>query len=87
MCKDLTNIQNMVFSMKKPLYDGVDLTSGRRGGRSDASGMWAILVDLCCRKPVSTGEGVNANIYKELFLKQHMVPWVQRTYPGGKYVF
>jgi AraC-like DNA-binding protein len=35
---------------------------------------------------IAAGEKVNAAIYQEL-LRQHVVPWLQRTYPGGNYVF
>jgi hypothetical protein len=35
---------------------------------------------------VSAGKRVNANIYQDL-LRKHVVPWIQRTYLGGNYVF
>jgi hypothetical protein len=35
---------------------------------------------------VFAGERVNADFYQEL-LRQHVVPWVQKLYPDGKYVF
>jgi hypothetical protein len=38
------------------------------------------------QKLVSAGKQINAEVYQE-FLRQLEVPWVKRTYPGGKYVF
>jgi hypothetical protein len=35
---------------------------------------------------VSAGERVNADVYQDL-LRKHVVPWIQRTYPDGNYVF
>jgi DDE superfamily endonuclease len=35
---------------------------------------------------VAAGERINAAIYQEL-LRQHVVPWLKRTYPDGNYVF
>ncbi len=35
---------------------------------------------------VSAGEHVNADVYQDL-LRKHVVPWIQRTYPDGNYVF
>jgi hypothetical protein len=35
---------------------------------------------------VGTGKEVYVDVYQDL-LRQHMVPWVQRTYPDGNYVF
>jgi hypothetical protein len=35
---------------------------------------------------VSAGKRVNANVYQDL-LRKHVVPWIQRTYSGGNYVF
>ncbi len=35
---------------------------------------------------VGTGKEVYVDVYQDL-LGQHVVPWVQRTYPDGNYVF
>jgi hypothetical protein len=35
---------------------------------------------------VGTSEHINAIIYQDL-LRQHVVPWIQRMYPDGNYVF
>ncbi len=72
MCKDLSNSKNLVFNMKKPVNDVVDLTPLLN--RSDMSGMRASLVDLRHQKLVSTSEGVNHNVYQEL-LRQRTFFW------------
>jgi hypothetical protein len=43
----------------------------------------ADFADLGRHKLVFTSECVNVDAYEEL-LRQHMVPWVQRRYPGEK---
>jgi hypothetical protein len=35
---------------------------------------------------VAAGKRINAAVYQNL-LRQHVVPWLQRTYPDGNYVF
>jgi hypothetical protein len=35
---------------------------------------------------VSASERINADVYQDL-LRKHVVPWIQRTYPDGDYVF
>ncbi len=48
---------------------------------------WAAnLANLRCRLPVFTGERINAHVYQPL-LRQHVVPWGQRTYCDTKYIF
>jgi hypothetical protein len=46
----------------------------------------ADFVDLGRCWLVFASEHVNADVYQELF-RQHLIPWIQKTYPGEKYVF
>jgi hypothetical protein len=35
---------------------------------------------------VASCKNVNTDVYQQI-LRQHVVPWIQRTYPGGNYSF
>jgi hypothetical protein len=46
--------------------------------RSDSQKCPIVFIDAC--------KWVNAEVYQDL-LRQHVVPWIQQTYPDGNYVF
>jgi hypothetical protein len=78
--------RSLVFKVKKLLDDVPDLMLLQRGGKKRSWGMRADLMDLGCQSLVSAAVQVSAYVNQE-FLGKHVVAWVHRTYPDGKYVF
>ncbi len=75
--------KNLVFKM---LDDGMDLTLRQRGQKEVMWAEWLQIWQISAADDRFSLECVDTHAYQEL-LRQHKVPWVQETYPDGKYVF
>ncbi len=84
--KDLSNIKNMVFNVEKMLTNSMELKLWQWGGRSNPSGMSSRYCGFRLLKASFRQRTYQCrySIYQEL-LRQHVVVWVQRAHPGGKY--
>jgi hypothetical protein len=73
--------KNTVFNVKKLLNDGMDLTIQQRGKmkQCEQTEKQVLRILAADGQSVTASKHVNTNLYQE-FLRQHVVPWVQRTY-------
>ncbi len=82
--EDLSNSKKPGFQCEKGVkwWHGPDFTSKRRKEAIPTEWM-ADIADLGSQSLIFDGERLNTNVFQEL-LWQHVVPLVQRTYPGRK---